>query len=141
MLTEKENYKVKQLRILIVDDNVDAAIMTGSLLDHLGYNVSVEYSPGAALKSADDNVFDLFVLDIGLPGMDGYELASLLREKPNAGQAVFAALTGYGSEYYVSKSAAEGFKYHFVKPVPIHKLLNACESIIADLAHGNAAKR
>ena len=141
MLNVNKNNEVGPLRILVVDDNVDAAVVTGSLLDHLGYSVSIEHTPKDALERVEAGVFDLCVLDIGLPDMDGYELAALLREKPNTSNAVFAALTGYGSQYYVNKSASEGFKYHFVKPVPLHKLIGACELIVADLAGGGLAKK
>jgi len=117
------------LRILVVDDNIDAATLTGSLLRHLGYDVRIEYSAEAALEQAEVDIFDFCLLDIGLPGMDGYELAAKLREKPNTQTAVFAALTGYGSETYINKSEEQGFSYHFVKPVPIPKLFDACAEI------------
>jgi len=121
--------RLNPLRILVVDDNVDAATLTGSLLRHLGYDVRIEYSAEAALEQAEVEIFDFCLLDIGLPEMDGYELAAKLREKPNTRSAVFAALTGYGSETYINKSEEQGFSFHFVKPVPIPKLFDACAEI------------
>ena len=122
MLGENQDVKVVPLRILVVDDNVDLAITTAALLRHLGHDVLVEHTSQAALERADSEVFDFCLLDIGLPQMDGYELATRLRAKPNTCDAVYAAHTGYGSDAYLKKSAAEGFSYHLVKPIGIQKL-------------------
>ena len=122
MLGENQDIKVVPLRILVVDDNVDLAVTTAALLRHLGHEVLVEHTPQAALEWADTRVFDFCLLDIGLPQMDGYELAARLRVKPNTCNAVYAAHTGYGSDAYLKKSVSEGFSYHFVKPIAIQKL-------------------
>lgn len=124
MLDENQESKVVPLRILVVDDNVDLAITTAAILRHLGHDVLVEHTPEAALVRADTEIFDFCLLDIGLPKMDGYELATRLRAKPNTCNAVYAAHTGYGSEAYLKKSASEGFSYHFVKPIAIQKLFD-----------------
>ncbi|SNT28486.1 PAS/PAC sensor hybrid histidine kinase [Noviherbaspirillum humi] len=112
----------RKLRILVVDDNMDAAESTATLLKMMGNEVAVEFEPGAALARVQREKFDAYVLDIGLPGMDGYELVQRLRSCQGMEKAVFAAVTGYGQEQDRQKSAAAGFDHHFVKPVNIHAL-------------------
>ena len=112
-------------RILVVDDNVDAAQMVAMLLEVLGNEVTVEYDPLQALASARDTAFDAFILDIGLPGMDGHELARQIRALPSARGALFIALTGYGQEQDREDSKAAGFHYHFVKPADVNALSDA----------------
>lgn len=91
----------------MVDDNVDAAQMVAMLLQVLGDEVTVEYDPLQALASARETAFDAFILDIGLPGMDGHELARQIRALPSARGALFIALTGYGQEQDREDSKAE----------------------------------
>jgi PAS domain S-box-containing protein len=112
-------------RILVVDDNVDAAQMVGMLLEALGNRVAVAHDPFSALDCAREGAFDAFILDIGLPGMDGHALARRIRELPRTGGATFIALTGYGQEQDRQASAAAGFHHHFVKPVDIGALAEA----------------
>jgi PAS domain S-box-containing protein len=112
-------------RILVVDDNVDAAQMVAMLLQVLGNEVTVEYDPLLALASARETAFDAFILDIGLPGMDGHELARQIRALPSARGALFVALTGYGQEQDREDSKAAGFHYHFVKPADVNALSDA----------------
>jgi CheY-like chemotaxis protein len=112
-------------RILVVDDNVDAAQMVAMLLQVLGHEVAVEYDPLQALACARERAFDAYILDIGLPGMDGYELARQIRALPSAGGALFIALTGYGQEQDRKASRAAGFHYHFVKPADVEALSRA----------------
>ncbi|TWI62618.1 PAS domain S-box-containing protein [Pseudoduganella lurida] len=105
------------LRIMVVDDNVDAAQMLALLLESTGHRVTVEHSPYAALRRLQDGAIDVFLLDIGLPQMDGYELAQRLRQQPNGATATFIAITGYGQEADRRSSQSAGFSYHFLKPV------------------------
>jgi signal transduction histidine kinase len=112
-------------RILVVDDNVDAAQMVAMLLQVLGNQVTVEYDPLQALASARETVFDAFILDIGLPGTDGHELARQIRALPSARGALFIALTGYGQEQDREDSKAADFHYHFVKPADVNALSDA----------------
>ena len=116
-------------RILVVDDNADAAQMVAMLLQVLGHEVTVEYDPLQALACARERAFDAFILDIGLPGMDGHELARQIRALPAAQGALFVALTGYGQEQDREASKAAGFHYHFVKPADV-------EALSAALARG-----
>ena len=120
------------LRILVVDDNVDAAQLLAMFLDGVGYRVAVEHDPARALEAAAQENFDAFLLDIGLPGMDGIELARRLRALPQAHDALLIAITGYGSPQDREAALEAGFDHHFVKPAPLDKLL----AIFAKLAPG-----
>ncbi len=111
------------LRVLVVDDNVDAAQLLAMFLDGAGYQVAVEHDPARALAVAAQERFDAFLLDIGLPGMDGNELARRLRRLPQARGALLIAITGYGSPQDRDAALNAGFDHHFVKPAPLEKLL------------------
>ena len=115
-------------RVLVVDDNVDAAQTVAMLLQVLGYETDVEYDPLQALVCARERAFDAYVLDIGLPGMDGHELARHIRTLPGRAGALFIALTGYGQQQDRDASAAAGFHYHFVKPANVDALARALEN-------------
>ncbi|MDB5957000.1 PAS domain S-box protein [Ramlibacter sp.] len=104
-------------RVLVVDDNLDAAQTLAALLHAAGHDVMVEASPHDALRAAAARPPEVFVLDIGLPGMDGYELARRLKDTPAGRGAVFIALTGYGQPDDIALSRAAGFDHHFVKPL------------------------
>jgi CheY-like chemotaxis protein len=112
-------------RILVVDDNVDAAQMVAMLLEVLGNEVTVAHDPVRALACVHEQVFDAFILDIGLPGMDGHTLARHIRELAPARDATFIALSGYGQEQDRQASKAAGFRHHFVKPADINALVQA----------------
>lgn len=112
-------------RVLVVDDNADAAQTVAMLLEVLGHETAVEYDPLQALAVARERSFDAFVLDIGLPGMDGHELARQIRALPRAAEALFIALTGYGQQQDRDASKAAGFHYHFVKPADVDALAKA----------------
>ena len=111
------------LRILVVDDNVDAAQLLAMFLEGVGYDVAVEHDPLRALAVAARGSFDAFLLDIGLPGMDGIELARRLRLLPQGETALLIAITGYGSPQDREAALDAGFDHHFVKPAPLEKLL------------------
>ena len=108
---------LRALRVLVVDDNQDAAELAAMLLELLGYQVSVEFDPAAALERARLWQPQVCLLDIGLPGMDGKELARRLRQIPGLATVRLAAMTGYGQPHDRAASAAAGFDAHFVKPV------------------------
>ncbi len=105
------------LRVLVVDDNVDAAELVAMFLQLLGYEVSVEFGAVAALERARMVEPHICLLDIGLPGMDGNELARRLRRIPGLAGVRLAAMTGYGQPHDLRASEAAGFDHHFVKPV------------------------
>jgi PAS domain S-box-containing protein len=110
------------LRILVVDDNVDAASMLSMLLEVDGHQVTTEYGSLAALERAKLEAPQVCILDIGLPGMDGNELAQRLRTLPQTASAVLVAVTGYGQENDRRQTLAAGFDHHLVKPVDTEKL-------------------
>jgi signal transduction histidine kinase/ActR/RegA family two-component response regulator len=111
------------LRILIVDDNVDAAMMLSLLLGIVGHVANVESNPHAALKRIDAEPIDVCLLDIGLPGMDGNELARHIRQTPTGQRVVLIAVTGYGQETARQASREAGFDHYFVKPVETDALI------------------
>ncbi len=112
----------KKLRILVVDDNVDAADMLKFLLEAAGHEVLVEYEPHRALERALAEVPDVGVLDIGLPEMDGNELARRLRVQPETAHTILIAVTGYGNESDRRNALASGFNHHLAKPVDTARL-------------------
>jgi CheY-like chemotaxis protein/two-component sensor histidine kinase len=109
-------------RILVVDDNTDAAETLGELLTALGAIVSVAHSGRAALAELDRFDPDSVVLDIGMPGMDGYEVAERIRASADHHDVLIIALTGWGQEHDQRRSAAAGIDHHVVKPPDIDKL-------------------
>jgi PAS domain S-box-containing protein len=113
--------------ILIVDDNLDAAQSLAEILRVFGHRVEVAHDPHRALAMAAQAWPQVFILDIGLPDIDGYELARRLRamaeEKPGERAALYLALTGYGQAHDKVLSKAAGFDRHFVKPVDLDGLL------------------
>jgi signal transduction histidine kinase/CheY-like chemotaxis protein len=109
-------------RVLVVDDNEDAADTCATLLQMSGYDVRVAYTPQAALDAVAQFHPDVAILDIGLPGMNGYELARTLKRQGYAGK--LAALTGYGQAADMAASKAAGFDAHLTKPVAPKELLD-----------------
>jgi CheY-like chemotaxis protein len=104
-------------RILVVDDNVDAARSLARLLTRLyGQEVRVAHDGPEALAVAEDFGPEVVLLDIGLPGMDGNEVARRLRRKPEFERTLIVALTGWGQEADVARSREAGFDHHLVKP-------------------------
>jgi CheY-like chemotaxis protein len=113
---------------LIVDDNQDAAESMAMLLQIWGHEVLCAYDGPSALEASATYRPQVVILDIGLPGMDGYEVASRLRESPAAANAVLIAITGYGREEDRIRSRQAGFDHHLVKPVgpdALQKLLSS----------------
>ncbi len=109
-------------RVLIVDDNADAADLLGLALRALGYEVLVTHEPLAALAAAARFKPDAAVLDIGLPVIDGYELAARLRDVLGPATCRLLALTGYGRDVDRARAKAAGFEVHLVKPVDVDRL-------------------
>lgn len=104
-------------RVLIVDDNEDVAATLRMLLTIDRHQVRVVHDGAAALDAASDFRPEVIILDIGLPRMDGYEVARRLRERPETKQSLLIALTGYGYDDDRRRSTAAGFDAHLVKPV------------------------
>jgi signal transduction histidine kinase/DNA-binding response OmpR family regulator len=103
-------------RVLLVDDNADGAESLAMLLRISGHEVHVSHDGPAALAVTESFRPDVVFLDIGLPGMDGYEVARRLRELPGINKLILVALTGYGREEDQRRAHEAGFDYHLVKP-------------------------
>jgi signal transduction histidine kinase len=112
------------LRLLLVDDNEDAAQLLGEVLRELGHEVTVVFDGVAALAAASTAPADVALVDIGLPVMDGYELGRRLRELPSPPRVV--ALTGYGQDVDRRRTRAAGFEAHFVKPIDAGASTTSC---------------
>jgi len=104
-------------KILVVDDNVDGALMLARLLRGWGHQLAVAHDGETAIELARDQPFDVVLLDIGLPGMNGYQIAHVLRGQAGFEQTLLVALTGYGQGEDRRRSAEAGFDHHLVKPV------------------------
>jgi CheY-like chemotaxis protein len=111
-----------QLKLLVVDDNADAALTLGMLLEASGHEVLVEHGSLAALERARVERPDACLLDIGLPEMDGNELARRLRSQAETAGSVLIAVTGYGQAQDRKRALESGFHHHLVKPVDMDKL-------------------
>ncbi len=125
------NSHLPRRRILVVDDNVDAAESLSMLLSLEGHEVQVAHDGPTALRLAEVFKPDVVLLDIGLPRMDGYEVACRLREQPAQKGLLLVALTGYGQDEDRRRSHEAGFHVHLVKPVDLDALRVA-------LAHSGA---
>jgi signal transduction histidine kinase/CheY-like chemotaxis protein len=119
------------LRILVVDDNEDAADTLAMLLEVSGHEVMVEHSPHRALARAKETAPQVCLLDIGLPDMDGAELARRLRALPETAPALLVAVTGYGQESDRARTRDAGFDHHLVKPIDLDKLQALLEGVHA----------
>jgi len=117
-------------RILLVDDNADASDMLRLLLEAQGYEVHCVLDGPSALAATKQFIPDLALLDIGLPGMDGYELAVRLRADPRLAGMRLVALTGYGREPDRARAIAMRFDEHLVKPVGADQLLAALAKLL-----------
>src|SRR5690606_29101423 len=116
-------------RILVVDDNQDAADSLAQLLSLRGHDVHTAYDGHAAIAAAAELEPDAVLLDIGLPGLDGHEVARQIRERRPEPRPLLVALTGWGQETDRRDSAAAGFDHHLVKPVD----LGVVEELLAAL--------
>jgi signal transduction histidine kinase len=110
------------LRILVVDDNQDSAISMTLLLELQGHEVHVAHAGPAALRLAAEKRPDVILLDIGMPGMNGFEVAKQLRAQDEFADTLLVAITGYGRASDVKQTQSAGFDHHLVKPVDYDKL-------------------
>lgn len=119
-------------RILVVDDNVDAADSLAMLLRLDGHEVRAVFNGAEAVAAAEVLQADIVILDIGLPGMDGYEIARRLRRSPATAGTRLIALTGYGQDSDRHQALAAGFSAHLTKPVDLEQLREACGEFTAN---------
>ena len=113
---------VRCLRVLVVDDNTDTVDSFSKLLKASGHNVRTAYDGPAAVQAALDYQPDIALLDIGLPGLDGYQVAKRIRQEPALKNIVLVALTGYGQDSDRQASSQAGFDHHLVKPARLEQL-------------------
>jgi signal transduction histidine kinase/DNA-binding response OmpR family regulator len=116
-------------RVLVVDDNCDAAESLAILLRLGGHEVQIAHDGYAALQLARDFVPEVALLDIGLPGLDGYELAKKLRDRPETSTCLMVAVSGYGQDEDRNRSRQASFEHHLTKPVDYASLEKVIQSI------------
>jgi signal transduction histidine kinase len=112
----------RPLRVMVVDDNVDAADTLGMLLRLSGHATRVEYSAAAALDAAHAFMPEAVFCDLGMPGMSGHDLARRVRRDGALGSALLIAVTGWGGEEDQRRSRAAGFDYHLTKPASVDRI-------------------
>jgi PAS domain S-box-containing protein len=116
------------LRVLVVDDNVDTVTTLALLVEQAGHDVQTAYDGPSVLEAALDYRPNVILLDIGLPGLSGFEVAKQLRRQPALQNVVLVAMTGYGQESDRQRSKEAGFDYHVVKPGGFGKVLEILAS-------------
>ena len=112
----------RTLRVLIVEDSLDAAQTLQDLLQSLGYDVSVAYTGPEGLQAALQLHPNVVLCDIGLPGLDGYQIAIQLRQQPAGRSTRLIAVTGYGAAEDRRRAKEAGFDHHMTKPVDLDEL-------------------
>jgi len=111
-------------RVLVVDDNVDAASALGLLLESAGFSVALAHDGQVALARAAETRPEIVLMDLGLPVLDGYQVAATLRNQPGGNDLLLVAVSGYGPGQDYGKAASAGFDHHLVKPVDCVALLH-----------------
>ncbi len=116
-------------RLLVVDDNIDAATSLSILLGRLGHDVCTAYDGLEAVQAAAAYRSDVVLLDIGLPKMNGYEAAREIRRQPGGNNVTLIALTGWGQAEDKRRAAEAGFDHHITKPVDLRALGELLKSL------------
>ena len=119
----------RALRVLVVDDNSDTVLSFSMLLRALGHDVRTAHDGPTGISVALEYLPDVALLDIGLPGLNGFEVAKRIRQEPSLQNITLVALTGYGQETDRQASQDAGFNYHLVKPADFAQLQQILESI------------
>ncbi|CAN5704044.1 hypothetical protein BH23CYA1_BH23CYA1_13250 [soil metagenome] len=128
--TASKPTKTSARRILIVDDNEDSALSLAMLFEITGDETQTAHDGLAAIEAAADSRPDVVLLDIGLPGLNGYEAARAIREQPWGQNMILIALTGWGQPEDRRKSTEAGFDAHMVKPIDHDDLLQLLDELI-----------
>jgi DNA-binding response OmpR family regulator len=116
-------------RVLVVDDNTDAAESLALFLQAIGHEATTAADGHAALAAAESSRPDLVLLDIGMPGMNGYDVCRLIRAQTWGRGMTLAALSGWGEDEHKARAGAAGFDHHFIKPVDFDVLRRLLESL------------
>jgi CheY-like chemotaxis protein len=117
-------------RVLVVDDNAHSVESLALIINLWGHDARVAYNGAEAIETARQYQPDVVLLDIGLPGMDGYAVARVLRDDPRVRHATLLAMTGYGRDEDRRDAIAAGFDRHLLKPLELDDL----EALLAELA-------
>ncbi len=120
----------KKYRVLVVDDNRDSAESMAELLAHSGFEVSTCFDGPSALTVCEKFRPDACLLDINMPGMDGYELAQRLRERFADHPPVFATMTAYGDYAHLERAVDAGFDLQFTKPIEVYEVVEQLEGSV-----------
>jgi PAS domain S-box-containing protein len=123
----------KTLRVLVVEDHRDAAEMLRDLLELNGFEVQVALTGAEGVRAAREYHPDVILCDLGLPGMDGYEVAAALRMAPGGARQRLVAVTGYGQDEDRRRSREAGFQYHLVKPIDPEELREVLLTLADDM--------
>ncbi|UVW29760.1 GAF domain-containing protein [Massilia sp. H6] len=129
----------RPLRLVLVDDNADAVDSLSTLLNVQGYQTAVEYDARSGLRRARAERPDAMLVDIGLPDIDGYQLAQQLRAMPETSATVLVAITGYGQSRDRERAIEAGFAHHLVKPVDMTALVRVLEAVGSAAARSQAS--
>ena len=116
-------------RALVVDDAPDVTEMIAMFLQHAGYDAVMTFSAAEALEAAKEERFEVIVSDIGMPGMNGYDLAVALRSLPGYGDVPLIAVTGFSMYDDRGRALASGFNAHLTKPINPMTLLDLIKSL------------
>jgi len=109
-------------RVLVVDDDIDSAEMLAEVVSHMGHETRTALDGPSAIRVAREFRPHVVLLDIGLPGMDGYEVARQLRSEPMLGRVILTALSGFSSQRYQDLAREAGLDHYLVKPVDFARL-------------------
>lgn len=131
-MNQVEEKEEAGLKVLVVDDNVDIAESLSALLELQGCKVRVAHGGEAGLELAHRVGPDLIFLDIGLPGMNGYEVARKIGEERDGDRPLLVALTGYGQDSDREKAAEAGFDRHLVKPARLEQIREILDEFAAE---------
>jgi signal transduction histidine kinase len=114
---DADDREQRQLKLLVVDDNADVADALSTLLQADGHRIETAYSGAAGLEAAHRFRPDVIFCDIGMPGLDGHEVAARLRSDPQYDDTLLVAVTGWGTDEHKRRTAAAGFDVHLIKPI------------------------
>jgi CheY-like chemotaxis protein len=113
----------------VVDDNIDSASLMTLLLKGDGFEVETVHDGHTAVSTALSEHPDVILLDIGLPGMDGYQVAETVRKSEGGARCLIIGISGYGEDSARTRSKLAGFDYHLVKPVEFDEVLRVLEQL------------
>lgn len=125
---------LRRLAILLAEDNQDTAIMTAALLEQDGHSVDVAHDGISALASAQRKDYDVLLLDLGLPGLSGFEVADKLRHSSQT-HPLIIAVSGYGQQRDLDRARSSGIDYHLLKPIDYEKLLQILVITSGNISH------